>query len=363
MPSLRLPHRRRRNKHVRPVQPSAVMSLTLGELAVRFGCDLRGDPQQRVTHVATLAAAGSGALAFLANPQYRGQLQSTRATAVVLDAATAQYCPTAALISTNPHATYARIAALLHPPSPPVPGAHPRSVIEATAVVDSSAQIDALAVIGAGARIGPRCRVGAGCVIGAGAQLGADCRLYPQVCLADGVRLGDRVIVHAGAVIGADGFGFAREGAAWTKVPQLGSVSIGSDVEVGANSTIDRGAIDDTVIEDGVKIDNQVQIAHNVRIGEHTVIAACVGIAGSTRIGRRCMIGGAAGIVGHLDICDDVAVTGMSMVARSIAEPGMYSGGIPAEPARLWRRLVARLKRLDHHAARAGKAEKDVDDD
>jgi UDP-3-O-[3-hydroxymyristoyl] glucosamine N-acyltransferase len=164
--------------------------------------------------------------------------------------------------------------------------------------------------------------------------------------------------VHAGAVLGADGFGFARDGEGWTKVPQLGGVSVGSDVEIGANTTIDRGAIDDTVIEDGVKIDNQVQIGHNVRVGAHTVIAACVGISGSTRIGRRCMIGGATGIVGHLDICDDVAFTGMSMIAQSISRPGIYSGGIPAEDARSWRRLVARLKRLDSYATRLRRVER-----
>jgi len=339
------------------------MSATLGELAIRFGCELHGDPQQSVSHVATLAAAGAGSLSFLANPQYRRQLSATRATAVVLDAASAALCPVAALVCGNPYATYARMAAVLHPPAVPAPGVHPAALVDATAVVDASAQIDALAVIGAGARIGARCQVGTGCVVGRDAQLGADCRLHPRVVLADGVQIGARVIVHAGAVIGADGFGFAREGAGWTKVPQLGSVLIGCDVEVGANTTIDRGAIEDTVIEDGVKIDNQVQIAHNVHIGAHTVIAACAGIAGSTRIGQRCMIGGMVGVAGHLDICDDVALTGLTLASHSIREPGLYSGGIPAEPARRWRRLVARFKRLDQHAPRTGKAEKDVDDD
>ncbi len=323
------------------------MGLTLGELAVQFGCELHGDPQLRVTRVATLAAADEGALSFLANPQYRRQLSGTRATAVVLDAASAADCPVAALVSANPYATYARMAAALHPASPLRPGVHAGASVDPAARIDPTAQVDAMAVIGAGARIGARCHIGAGSVIGAGAQLGADCLLYPRVVLADGVRLGERVIVHAGAVIGADGFGFAREGAEWIKVPQLGAVVVGSDVEVGANTTIDRGAIDDTVIEDGVKIDNQVQVAHNVRIGAHTVIAACVGISGSTRIGRRCMIGGKVGIAGHLDICDDVSFTGMTLVSHSIREPGVYSGAIPAEPARRWRRLVARFKRLD----------------
>lgn len=323
------------------------MVLTLGELAVQFGCELHGDPQLRVSRVATLAAAGEGALGFLANPQYRRQLSGTGATAVVLDAASAADCPVAALVSANPYATYARMAAVLHPPAPLQPGVHAGASVDPAASIDPTAQIDAMVVIGAGARIGARCHIGAGSVIGAGAQLGADCRLHPHVVLADAVRLGERVIVHAGAVIGADGFGFARDGAEWIKVPQLGSVVVGSDVEVGANTTIDRGAIGDTVIEDGVKIDNLVQVAHNVCIGAHTVIAACAGIAGSTRIGRRCMIGGMVGVAGHLDICDDVAVAGLTLVSHSIREPGMYSGAIPAEPVRKWRRLVARFKRLD----------------
>jgi UDP-3-O-[3-hydroxymyristoyl] glucosamine N-acyltransferase len=205
--------------------------------------------------------------------------------------------------------------------------------------------VAATAVIGAGAQVGARSYIGPGCTLAAGAAVGSDCRLQARVTLERNVVLGDRVLVHAGAVLGADGFGFARDGAGWTKVPQLGGVRVGSDVEIGANSTIDRGAIDDTIIEDGVKIDNQVQIGHNVRIGAHTVIAACVGISGSTRIG-------------HLDICDDVAFTGMSMIAHSISKPGIYSGGIPAQDARSWRRLVARLKRLDSFATRLRRVER-----
>jgi UDP-3-O-[3-hydroxymyristoyl] glucosamine N-acyltransferase len=334
------------------------MSLTLGELAVRFGCELRGDPLLQVTRVATLATAEAGALTFLANPQYRYQLADTRATVVVLDTQSAAGCPVAALIHANPYAIYARMAALLYPTPLSVPGISPGASIAPGAIVHPSAQVGPAAIIAEGARIGERSIVGPGCYIGKNASLGADCCLRAHVTLEHGVQLGDRVLIHAGAVIGADGFGFAREGAGWTKVPQVGSVRIGSDVEIGANTTIDRGAIDDTVIGDGVKIDNLVQIAHNCVIGNHTAIAAFVGISGSTHLGQRCMIGGAVGFAGHLEICDDVAVTGKSFVARSIKKPGVYSSGVPVQPAPVWRRLVARLRRLDAMAVRLSALER-----
>jgi UDP-3-O-[3-hydroxymyristoyl] glucosamine N-acyltransferase len=334
------------------------MGYSLGELAVRFGCELRGDPDQQVTRVATLAGAGRGDLSFLANPQYRRQLPATLASAVVLDAASAAQCPAAALISSNPYATYARIAALLHPEAPARPGVHPSATVDATAQVAGSASVGPGAIIGARSSVGERARIGAGTVLGDDVSVGADCRLHARVTLERGVRLAERVRVHPGVVIGADGFGFAREGAAWLPVPQLGGVRIGADAEIGANTTIDRGAIDDTVIEEGVKLDNQIQVAHNVRIGAHTVIAGCTGISGSTRIGARCMIAGAVGIVGHIEICDDVVITGMSMVAHSISVPGVYSGAIPAVPARSWRRLVGRLKRLDAMATRLASVER-----
>ena len=334
------------------------MSFALGELAVRFGCELRGDPDASVERVATLSGAGRGDLGFLANPHYRAQLSATRATAVVIDASNAPLCPTATLISANPYATYARIAALLHPEPLASPGVHPSASVDPSAQIAVTASIGAHVVIGPRTRVDERARIGAGCVLAADVRVAADCVLHPRVTLEAGTELGERVHLQSGVVIGSDGFGFARDGVAWTKVPQLGRVRIGPDVEIGANTTIDRGAIDDTIIEAGVKLDNQIQIAHNVRIGEHTVIAACVGISGSTRIGARCMIAGAVGIVGHLDICDDVVVTGLSMVSHSISTPGVYSGGIPATSAALWRRLVARFKRLDALAERVTRLER-----
>jgi len=329
------------------------MSVTLGELAVRFGCELRGDPDARVDSVAPLAQAQPGSVSFLANPRLRAQLVETRATAVVIDAATAAQSPVAALIAENPHATFARIAAWLYPRPQHPAGIHPSAVVAPDARVDPSAHVGAFAFIGPRSVVGPRADIGPHCVIEDGVQVAEDVRLVARVTLCHDVIVGARTVIHPGAVVGADGFGLAKEASgAWLKVPQVGSVVLGADVEIGANTTIDRGAIGDTVLDEGVKLDNQIQIGHNVRVGAHTAMAACVGVSGSTTIGKRCMIGGMAGIVGQLTICDDVAVTGLTMVSHSITRPGVYSGGIPAEEARTWRRIVARLKRIDSLAGR-----------
>jgi UDP-3-O-[3-hydroxymyristoyl] glucosamine N-acyltransferase len=320
---------------------------SLGELAVRFGLTLRGEPSLTVRSVATLSQANSGALSFLANSRYRRLLESTRATAVILSAEDAAHCPVAALIDSNPYLAYARIAALLHPDMPAEPGIHPSAVVACGARVASSASIGPLAVIEEGAQIGERVLIGPGCIVQKGASVGADSTLRSRVNLYPGVTLGQRCILHAGAVVGADGFGFAANAGVWVKVPQVGSVRIGDDVEIGANTTIDRGAIDDTVVENGVKLDNQIQVGHNVIIGAHTAIAACTGISGSTVIGQRCMIGGMVGFAGHLTIADDVVVTGCSLVSASIKKPGSYSSGMPTVETRLWRRMVAHLRRLD----------------
>jgi UDP-3-O-[3-hydroxymyristoyl] glucosamine N-acyltransferase len=320
---------------------------TLGELAVRFGLGLKGEPGLRISRVATLSHADAGALSFLANARYRRQMESTRATAVLLGPGDAAGCPVAALIDPNPYLAYARIADLLHPPAPSAAGIHPSAVASASARIAASASIGPLAVIEDGVEIGERVFVGPGCIVQRGARIGADSRLTARVNLYAGVRIGRRCIVHAGAVIGADGFGFAPDAGTWVKVPQVGGVQIGDDVEIGANTTIDRGAIDDTVVEDGVKLDNQIQVGHNVTIGAHSAIAGCVGISGSTTIGRRCMIGGGVGIAGHLTIADDVVVTGCSLVSASIRQAGSYSSGMPTVETRLWRRMVAHLRRLD----------------
>jgi UDP-3-O-[3-hydroxymyristoyl] glucosamine N-acyltransferase len=332
--------------------------VSLGELAVRFGCELRGDPDTPIEHVATLTAADARGLAFVANPRYRAQLAATGAGAVVLSAASAADCPTAMLLCDNPHATFARIATLLHPPSPLVPGVHPSAVVAAGARIDPSAQIGPFATIGARTAIGPRAFVGAHCHLEEDVTVGADVRLVARVTLAHGVSIDARTIVQPGVVIGGDGFGFAPERGRWVKVPQVGTVRVGADVEIGANTTIDRGALEDTVIEDGVKLDNLIMVAHNVRIGAHTAIAGCTGISGSTTIGKRCMIGGSVGFAGHLTIGDEVVVTGGSAITRSLEGPGVYSGVIPAEEARSWRRLVARFKRGAQLEARVRQLER-----
>lgn len=301
-----------------------------------------------VTRVATLEAASSDTLCFLANPKYRPHLLATQAGAVVLDAASADSCPTAVLIATHPYLTYARIAALLQPPPLLPPGTHDTAVVDPSAQIDATAHVGAHAVIGAGCVLAARTVIGPGCVLGAQVSIGTDTRLIANVTVCDGSQLGERCIVNPSAVIGSEGFGFAPDPASgWVKVPQVGAVRIGNDVEIGAGTTIDRGAIGDTIIEDGVKLDNQIQIAHNVRIGAHTAMAAFVGVSGSTTIGSHCMIAGQVGIAGHLSICDHVVVTGKSMVSASIRKPGVYSGALHVEETRKFRRNAARFAQLD----------------
>jgi UDP-3-O-[3-hydroxymyristoyl] glucosamine N-acyltransferase len=319
---------------------------SLGELAVRFALELRGSPEIRVSHVATLSHAGPGTLSFLANSRYRRNLPATRASVVVLSAADAESCPVPALVSPNPYLSYAQIATLLHPEPRAAPGIHATAVVSPSAAVSPSATVGPLAVIEEQAVIGERTHIGPGCIVQRGARVGADTVLVARVNLYPRVSLGERCLVHAGAVIGADGFGFAPDRGAWVKVPQVGSVRIGDDVEVGANTTIDRGAIDDTVIENGAKLDNQIQVGHNVSIGAHSAIAACTGISGSTTLGARCLVGGMVGFAGHLSIAEDVMITGCSLVSASIRESGSYSSGMPTVPTRAWRRMVAHLRRF-----------------
>jgi UDP-3-O-[3-hydroxymyristoyl] glucosamine N-acyltransferase len=334
------------------------MPVSLGALAVRFGCELRGDPDTVIDRVATLQDAGPGALAFLANTKYRKHLASTRASAVVLDAESAAHSPTATLVAANPYATYARIAQLLHPAPAFTPGRHPSAIVEPGAKVDATAWIGPGCYVGDGTIVGPHVYLGPGTVVLERVTLGAHTRCVAQVTLCERVRVGERCLLHPGVVIGADGFGHAPDRDGYVKVPQLGSVVLGDDVEVGASTTIDRGTIEDTVIERGVKIDNQVQVGHNCRIGEHTVIAGCTGISGSAIIGKRCMIGGMVGIAGHLEITDDVYLTGKAMVSHSITKPGLYSGKLPLDDAPRFRRNAARFRHLDELARRVRRLER-----
>lgn len=323
------------------------MSFKLGELAKVLGAQVEGDADCRIEGVATLDHAQPGELAFLANSKYHKYLAATKASAVILRADDAPACPGNALISDNPYLAYARAAELFEKKIEQPLGRHPSAVVDESAKIADGVRIGPGVVIEADVEIGAGVSIGPGCVVGCGACLGDESRLLANVTLCHGVQLGKRVLVHPGAVIGSDGFGQANDEGSWVKVPQLGSVRIGDDVEIGANTTIDRGAVDDTVIENGVKLDNQIQIAHNVHIGAHTAIAACVGIAGSTRIGKHCTLAGGVGVVGHLVIGDNVHFSAQTLVTRSFLEPGYYSGNLPAVPNNLWRRTIARIRRLD----------------
>ncbi|MEO6103639.1 MAG: UDP-3-O-(3-hydroxymyristoyl)glucosamine N-acyltransferase [Pseudoxanthomonas sp.] len=329
-----------------------VFQPTADELAERFDLSVHGDGSAKVRGVATLASAGSGQLAFLANPRYRNQLAASHASIVVLREEDAAAAPQTALIARDPYTTFARIAALFEPQPEREAGIHPSAVIDPRASVAASAHIGPFVVVSANSRIGEGCVIGPGCVIGEDCEVGAGSELGARVILVTRVRLGQRVRIHPGAVLGADGFGLAMDAGRWIKVPQLGGVVVGDDCEIGANTTIDRGALGDTVLEEDVRLDNQIQIGHNVHIGAHTAMAGCSAAAGSARIGRYCLIGGAAGVLGHLEICDKVTITAMSLVTHSIREPGQYSSGTPLTDNRTWRKNAARFKQLDSLARR-----------
>lgn len=333
------------------------MPVSLGELATRFGCELIGDPDIEISDVASLPNATSTSLSFLSNPSYKTQLPSTNAAAVILRPADADECPVAAILHDDPYACYARMASLVHPPPSFEPGVHVSAVVDASATVAVTAHLSANVVIGERTRIGDNVFVGPGTVIGPDCEIGDDCRLLANVTLARAVRMGKRGLIHPGAVLGADGFGNAMTPEGWVKVPQVGGVAIGDDVEIGANTTVDCGAIDDTVIEDGVRIDNLCMIAHNVHVGAHTAMAAQTGISGSTTIGKRCMFAGNTGAVGHITICDDVVILGKAMVTKDITDPGPYSGMFGAEPARTWAKHVGRVRRLESLQKRVRKLE------
>ncbi|MED5619213.1 UDP-3-O-(3-hydroxymyristoyl)glucosamine N-acyltransferase [Ideonella sp. BN130291] len=326
----------------------------LSDVVARLGGELVGDPSHRIDRIGPLQGATPGTIAFLANPRYQSQLADSQAGCVIVapglrDAAEARG---AAIVTPDPYLYFARLtqwwAGMRQTAASQ--GAHPSAVIEEGASVDPSASIGALAFIGTGAVIEAGAVVGTQCYVGAFAQVGNGTRLAPHVTLGERCSIGARGIVHSGAVIGADGFGFAPHEGRWEKIEQLGAVHIGDDVEIGANTCIDRGALDDTVIEDGVKLDNLIQIAHNVHIGAHTAIAGCVAVAGSARIGRHCTIGGAAGIVGHIEICDQVHVSAFTLVSRSIRQPGHYSGSFPFDDNASWEKNAATLRHL--HALR-----------
>ncbi|NWB89753.1 UDP-3-O-(3-hydroxymyristoyl)glucosamine N-acyltransferase [Pseudomonas agarici] len=337
-------------------------TIKLGQLAEILGATLRGDPEKEITGLATLQEAGPAQLSFLANPQYRKYLADCQAGAVLLKAAEAEAYAGNALVVADPYLAYAGISHLFDPKPKAAPGIHPSAVVAADALIDPAASIGAFAVIESGARIGAGVTIGAQCFVGARCEIGDGGWLAPRVTLYHDVRIGKRVVIQSGAVLGGEGFGFANKKGVWHKIAQIGGVVIGDDVEIGVNTAIDRGALADTIIGTGVKLDNQIQIAHNVQVGDHTAMAACCGISGSTKIGKHCMLAGGVGLVGHIEICDNVFLTGMTMVTHSITEPGSYSSGTAMQPAAEWRKSAARIRQLDDIARRLRQLEKRVGD-
>ena len=302
-------------------------ALTLGEIVSRLGGRVAGDPGTLIRQVGSLERAGEGQIAFLSSNKHKGKLSGTGAAAVILAPENENLTGLPRIVCEAPYAYFARVSQLFNPPFTQPLGVHPSAVVSPKA------------------RLGENVSIGPGCVVGEGVTIGDGSCLYPRVVVYPGCSLGRRVIVHSGAVIGADGFGIAEEAGRWVKIPQIGAVRVGDDVEIGANSTIDRGALDDTVLEDGVKLDNLVQIAHNVRVGAHTAIAGCAGVAGSADIGRHCTIGGAAVILGHLQLADHVHVSAGTLVSRSILRPGTYTGIYPFDEHAAWQRSAAGLRR------------------
>lgn len=333
------------------------MSYTLAEIVERLGGELRGSGAVTIRQVAALDTAGADEIGFVAQPKYFSRLAQTRAGAVILplDAEDATSLPR--ILVAHPYLYFAKVGNLLNPRICPTPGVHPAAVVAGSAHIATDASIGAGAVIGDGAVIGARTIVGANSVVGDRTRIGEDCLLYAHVTLYHNCVVGNRVIMHSNSVIGADGFGFAPDGERWEKIPQLGRVLIADDVEIGAGTTVDRGALGDTVIGEGVKLDNQIQVAHNVTIGAHTAIAACTGIAGSAKIGRNCQIGGAAMIAGHIEIVDGTRISTNTLITKSLTVPGTYTSALPFLPHESWLRNAVHLRNLDRWADRLKRVE------
>ena len=331
-------------------------ALSLADIAARLGGDVLGDAQTPIHQVATLASAGQGEIGFLANLKYKSQLQTTGASAVIVSPDFADAVNLPRIVTPNPYAYYARLANLLNPPAASIPGVHPMACC--ASLVPDSASIAAHVSIGRDVSLGEGVVILAGCVLGDGVKIGAGSVLYPNVTVYAGCEIGQRAIIHAGVVIGADGFGFAPDKGQWVKIPQIGRVVIGDDVEIGANTTVDRGALDDTLIGDGSKIDNQIQIGHNCVIGKHCVIAACAAIAGSVTLQDNVIVGGAAMIAGHVTIASGAVISGGSLVMKNITKPGQYTSVFPLEEHSHWLHNAAQIRHLAKLAERVSELEK-----
>lgn len=340
---------------------SSKKSYNLGELATLLDARLVGDANCKIQSLGTLANAKPGQLSFLSNSAYISQLAACQASAVIIDEKFADACKVNQLISSDPYLAFAKATSLFDRSPGVAHGIHPSAVIHASAKLADRVAVGANAVIEAGVTIGAGTLIGAGCVVEANCRIGADCELHSNVTLYHSVTIGSNVIIHSGSIIGADGFGFAFDGKRSHKIHQLGSVQIGNQVEIGAGTTIDRGAIEDTIIEEGVKIDNQVQIGHNCRIGAHTIICGCAALAGSVTIGKYCIMGGGSGAVGHITIADKVQVSAMTLISQSITEPGRYSSGTGHMKTSDWKRNIVRFQQLDNMAKRLKEIEKSTD--
>ncbi len=341
------------------------MSTRLGDLVDSLGGELIGDPALTIRGIAPLEAAGPAEVTFLSNPKLRSAAAKTAAGALIISRSEHDKLlgyPGARIVTDNPYAYFARAAQFFAARNARslTPGIHPSACIDPTASISPSAVIGPMVTVDAGAEIGERCVIGAGCFIGADARIGADTLFHPNVTFLAGCQIGERGIIQSGAVIGGDGFGFANDRGRWIKIPQTGGVVIGDDVEIGANTTVDRGALEPTVIEEGVKLDNQIQIAHNCVIGAHTAMAGCVGVAGSARIGKHCTFGGAAMVLGHLTIADNVHISSGSLVSRSISEPGQYTGFYPLAKNADWEKTAAVVRQLDAMRDRVRELERAV---
>ncbi len=333
---------------------------SIAQIANHLNARVIGDQDQTISAINSLADAQPGEISFLSDKGLQQELKNTRAGAVLVNEAAATHCPVTAIIVDNPYAAYARTATLLYPQRIHIPGIHPSAIVDDNASIHITAWIGPGTVVEARAVIEADAQIGPNCVIGKNAHIGKQTTLVASVTINHDCKLGERNLLHPGVVVGSDGFGQANDNGKWLKIPQLGRVIIGDDVEIGANTAIDRGAIKDTVIEDGVRIDNLVQIAHNVRIGADSVIAGQTGISGSTRIGKNCMFGGTVALAGHLTITDHVVLAGRSEVRQSIEEPGMYGSGTPLEPMKKWLKSAARFKQLDEMSKRLSALEKEL---
>jgi len=336
------------------------MQYTLAQLAKKFAATINGDGGCIIDSVASVEDSNASAISFVSSAKYSKYLTNTSAAAVIVTEELVKDLTTPALVVKNPRATYARIAALLYPLVKPEAGVHPSAVVDKSASIDATACIGANCVIEAGVKISAAVCIESGCVIGRNSEIGHNSYLYANVTVYKDCSLGENCIIHSSTVIGADGFGFEQDDGEWIKIPQIGGVKIGNDVEIGACSTVDRGALYDTIIEDGVKLDNHIQIGHNVRVGAHTLMSNGVGVAGSTVIGKNCLIGGMTGIKDNIEIADNVIITAMSLVSKSLTKAGSYSSNTPIDDTRTWRKNSARFRQLDELARRIQQLEKQL---